>query len=1153
VRRQLLLRSCWIALLLLAPFALGTPTSVEAAAEDAILDHAIAVTLEPARHHIDVIDEIRLPHAFVEQALTDQGKDATSGALSFRLHAGLVVKALEDSDFSVRARDGKGEQGASESGEEGEGHRLRIRIWDLAFKPEAKRDAKVHVARLSLSGEIHHPLTMESQEYARSFSRTPGTISEAGVFLGGSSWWLPRFGDELVTFTLNVTLPKGWDAVSQGARAASKTSSSDDRRLVVWSCKHPMDEVYLIADRFHEYERAAGGVQALAYLRSDDETLANKYLEVTSQYIEMYRQLIGPYPFSKFAVVENFWETGFGMPSFTLLGPRVIRFPFILHSSYPHEILHNWWGNSVYVDWQTGNWCEGLTAYLADHLIREGQGRGVEYRQDTLKGYRDYVNAGKDFPLTQFRSRHSAATQAVGYGKCLMLFHMLRLQLGDAVFQRGLQAFYRENIWRRAAFADVRTAFASVSGQDLTAFFTQWVERTGAPTLAVKGVTGSPGDLTITLEQKQVGEAYHLRVPIAITIRGRHDAEMQVVEMTQKQQAFPLRIQGEVTRIDVDPQFDVFRRLDRAEIPATLSQMFGAEKVLLILPAAKDAQAAAWRGLVEAWTRGGTDAKVVTADALEALPKDRAVWVLGADNPWKRIFTPTLEAHGAGVDGKVADFGLVTIPRKEHSFVYVAPHPANEDLAVGWLGTDVEAAVPGLARKLPHYGKYSYLGFHGTAPDNVAKGRWPATGSPLMIQMDPKAPVTRGTLPARMPLTRLAPVFDAQRLLGHVRWLADPAREGRGVGTQGLAQAGTWIAAQMRTAGLKPAGDDGTYFQSFTEDGGPDGKPATLRNVVGVLPGTNPKLAATSVVLGAHYDHLGRGWPDQRAGDKGQIYNGADDNASGVSVLLEVARVLAGGAKPARSIVFVAFSGEEWGLKGSQHYVKHMQTYPVAKAFAMVNMDTVGRLEGKKIQVLGSGTAMEWRHVAMGVGFTTGVESNCIAEDPGGSDQMSFVRAGVPAVQIFSGANADYHRPTDDVEKIDADGLVKVATFVREVIAYLGGREKPLTTTLKRVGGEDVGAKPPTRPAGRRVSFGTMPAFDHQGPGVKVADVIEGSPAAKAGVAKGDLLLAIDGKALDTLRTFANVLRRHAPGDKVSVRFKRGTEEKTVEVVLVAR
>ncbi len=158
----------------------------------------------------------------------------------------------------------------------------------------------------------------------------------------------------------------------------------------------------------------------------------------------MYSGLIGPYPYEKFALVENFWETGFGMPSFTLLGPTVIRLPFIINTSYPHEILHNWWGNSVFPDYEQGNWSEGLTAYLADHLMKEQQGSGAEYRMDTLQKYADYVLGSRDFPLTRFRSRHSSSTEAIGYGKSLMFFHMLRLELGDDTFRKGIREFYKQ-------------------------------------------------------------------------------------------------------------------------------------------------------------------------------------------------------------------------------------------------------------------------------------------------------------------------------------------------------------------------------------------------------------------------------------------------------------------------------------------------------------------------------------------------------------------------------------------------------------------------------------------------------------------------------------------------------------------------------------
>ncbi len=149
--------------------------------------------------------------------------------------------------------------------------------------------------------------------------------------------------------------------------------------------------MYLVAGQWTEYARDGAGVTAMAFLRTPDEGLANRYLDATERYIRMYNDLIGPYPYGKFALVENFWETGYGMPSFTLLGPRIIRFPFILTSSYPHEILHNWWGNGVYVDYATGNWCEGLTAYLADHLIQEQRGTATTYRETTLQKYTDYA------------------------------------------------------------------------------------------------------------------------------------------------------------------------------------------------------------------------------------------------------------------------------------------------------------------------------------------------------------------------------------------------------------------------------------------------------------------------------------------------------------------------------------------------------------------------------------------------------------------------------------------------------------------------------------------------------------------------------------------------------------------------------------------
>ena len=200
----------------------------------------------------------------------------------------------------------------------------------------------------------------------------------------------------------------------------------------------------------------------------------------------MYRRLLGPYPYSKFALVENFWETGYGMPSFTLLGEQVIRFPFILHSSYPHELLHNWWGNGVFVDFAGGNWCEGLTAYLADHLIAEQRGQGADHRRAILQRVTDYVTPENDFPAARFRNRNNAVTEAIGYGKTAMVWNMLREKIGDAQFIKALQGFYRDNRFRVASYDDIRKSFEVVSDLDLRPFFDQWIKEVGTPDLRTR-------------------------------------------------------------------------------------------------------------------------------------------------------------------------------------------------------------------------------------------------------------------------------------------------------------------------------------------------------------------------------------------------------------------------------------------------------------------------------------------------------------------------------------------------------------------------------------------------------------------------------------------------------------------------------------------
>jgi hypothetical protein len=507
------------------------------------------------------------------------------------------------------------------------------------------------------------------------------------------------------------------------------------------------------------------------------------------------------------------------------------------------------------------------------------------------------------------------------------------------------------------------------------------------------------------------------------------------------------------------------------------------------------------------------------------------------------------------VKDQAVQIDRTSIPRKDHSFVLTARLPRNRDMAISLVATDLPAALPGLAQKLPHYHKYSYLAFEGAEPANVAKGRWPVVDSPLTIFLPGKSGsisrVGLAELAPREPLASPVSIFSKERMMNVVRFLASDELGGRGFGTSGLDKAADYLAKEFKEAGLAPAGDEGNaFFQVWEEVGGSpgNGNRTTLKNVVGVISGVKPELDSQSVVVGAHYDHLGLGWPETRDKSPGRVHPGADDNASGVAILLELARALAKGPKPDRSIVFVAFTGEEEGKLGSRYYVLHEKRYPAAQCIGMVNMDTVGRLGRNKLLVLGAGSAKEWVHIFRGAGFTTGVDIETVTTELDSSDQKSFQDAGVPAIQLFAGPNLDYHRSTDTPDKIDADGLVKVASVAREVVDYLAGRKGPLTAGAK------TGSAADSLPKGeRKVSLGTIPDFAFNGKGVKVSGVVAGSPAEEAGLKEGDIIVQLNGSPVENLKSFSDILKTLKPGDRASIVFLRDGKENTVQTPVKER
>ena len=710
--------------------------------------HALDVVIDPDTGELTATDNITVVHA-----------PQSSRPLSFLLHRDLQIDHIRLHGLEPRPHPAGIPLVTSEQ------TRWDPRLFwarpdypELASLDHARQielrlaDSSAHwpdsaLLAVSYRGVVYDSLKPPPENYQRGFETTDGLIDPRGAFLAGGTLWYPQRFDEPAPFTLRVTAPDGWESVSQGRRVPGPASGGWPS--VTWICEQPMDEIYLVAGPYKLREELHDGVavQTFTYGHQDEE-LCRRYIDATKDYLDLYSERIGPYPFAKFALVENFWQTGYGMPSFTLLGDRVIRLPFIVHTSYGHEILHNWWGNGVFVDYESGNWCEGLTVYGADYLYKERESAAAarDYRRTSLQAYLDYVGAGRDFPLTEFRSRHDASSAAVGYNKAMMIYHMLRQQLGDDAFWAVLQEFYDRYRFARADWMDLLTLFAERGGFDAERFYAQWVARTGAPLLSLEATDVTPLPPPTGAAPAAANEApadryrlryrivqsephYDLHVPLRLSFADRPAREW-TVPLTAGAYEATLELSAYPQALSVDPDFDLFRRLHRAEVPTALSQLFGADSVTAVIASAlAPPLATACEDLAAQSARGKPTGVRRDADLVAADLERGAVWFFG-EPAWIERLQPTLPAEVVITDGAVEIAGQ-RFARDAHTIVLTAPHPVARDQACGYiLGGDAED-LPAIWRKLPHYGKYSYLVFSGAT--NVAKGSWTPGRSPLRV------------------------------------------------------------------------------------------------------------------------------------------------------------------------------------------------------------------------------------------------------------------------------------------------------------------------------------------------------------------------------------------------------------------------------------
>ncbi|HKY27155.1 MAG TPA: M20/M25/M40 family metallo-hydrolase [Pyrinomonadaceae bacterium] len=445
---------------------------------------------------------------------------------------------------------------------------------------------------------------------------------------------------------------------------------------------------------------------------------------------------------------------------------------------------------------------------------------------------------------------------------------------------------------------------------------------------------------------------------------------------------------------------------------------------------------------------------------------------------------------------------------------------------------------------------------------------------------------------------------SADRLRTHITYLASDALEGRHAGTPGADRAATYIAKEFSRLKLQPGmkkanstkvkGDD--YLQHFpytprrprTANVHGEAAPSTEQpmtatlttsNVIGVLEGSDPTLKNEAIVIGAHYDHLGRDTRFSLSQREGGIHYGADDNASGVAGILELARFLTSQkTKPRRSIVFIAFGGEEEGLLGSNYYVNH-PVVPIANTVAMINLDMVGRLKNKNLIIGGVGTAPEWKSMIesanlwQGLTVTAAGNSNqsgmpvvvgangqtVVSNDPsksfhltlnqdgfGPSDHSSFYGKQVPVLFFWTGTHEDYHKPSDTADKINYDGEVMILGMVAKIVREIDANDKRPTYAVTKAEGAG-------RATGFRVYLGTIPNYADSGNGLLLDGVRDESPAAKAGLKAGDRIVKLAGRDVRDVYDYTAALGEMTAGQEYEVEIVRGTERLKLKLTPAAR
>ena len=559
--------------------------------------------------------------------------------------------------------------------------------------------------------------------YQADYPETGGEqISPAGIVLGGA--WYPVVRGRY-RYRLRAMLPAGWQAVSEADAVRREAVPDGVRHEFLFSHSLPHQEgISLVAsDRFVVSQSKYRDIDLYTYFLPEDAHHSGRFLDKAAEYLARFERRLGPYPYRRFSIVEHIPAGAHSLPTYIVLGRDNIRAEAWEDTSLDHEIAHQWLGNTVFNDYGSGNWNEGLTLYVADYLSFEAAGRGWECRRRMLAGYGNNIPAGKATPLAEFLDRDdNRAAKFIGYGKSAMVFHMLRRELGDARFFAGLRRFVAEHRFRVASWHDIRKSFEAASSRPLEWFFAQWVWRTETPNLDIASIearkmSGGSINVEVVITQGAQGEgrsAFHLRLPLVWRFADGRSLR-EAVSVSAERAVLRRTFADTPVEIALDEEFDVFRTLHQTEFPPTIERLLTRERILYVTD---NAVPSYYQPVMERLAQ--LDRRVMAMSIEDTGTRSgrsmraRPFVEGGSARRWQAV--NALEADAPAASGMRADSVLVldranpmltrlipAPPPAAGDFeVTVAPHPRDARRLVGLIHAESEAAVTAALEAMPN-------------------------------------------------------------------------------------------------------------------------------------------------------------------------------------------------------------------------------------------------------------------------------------------------------------------------------------------------------------------------------------------------------------------------------------------------------------------